>query len=74
MTAEREPCAFCGDREWTSAHYTAGRLVCQICWQGRAPAVAMPPTAEGKRQLELWMRPRTLAARTPRETLGRILP
>jgi len=59
VMAEREPCAFCGDEHWTEAHFAAGRLVCQLCWNGRAPAVAMPPTEAGKRAIASWLRPRT---------------
>jgi hypothetical protein len=70
MPTEREPCAFCGDQHWTSTHYTAGRLVCQLCWQGRAPAVAMPATGKGKRQLELWCAPRV----PPRQQTPRLGP
>ena len=55
---EREPCAFCGDEHWTSAHFTAGRLVCATCWAGRKPAEAMPPSEAGKRAIAAWIAPR----------------
>lgn len=58
MTAEREPCAFCGDQHWTEAHYAAGRLVCKLCWQGRKPATSMPPTEAGRRAIAAWIAPR----------------
>jgi hypothetical protein len=56
--SEREPCCFCGDRNWTDAHYSAGRLLCQVCWAGRTPAVAMPCTAAQQTQLADWLAPR----------------
>jgi hypothetical protein len=57
--SEREPCAFCGDEHWTEAHFSAGRLICQLCWSGRKPAEAMPPTEAGTRVIAAWLRPRT---------------
>ncbi len=58
MTAEREPCAFCGAEDWVEANFTAGRLVCASCWAGRKPAVAMPPTAAQKAAIKAWCAPR----------------
>jgi hypothetical protein len=58
MSAEREPCAFCGMSDWTEAHFAAGRLVCSTCWAGRQPAESMPVSELGKRQIQLWLAPR----------------
>jgi hypothetical protein len=58
MSEGKEMCAFCGDQHWTEARFTAGRLVCSTCWAGRAPAVAMAPSAEGRKQIALWCAPR----------------
>jgi hypothetical protein len=58
MTEPKEPCSICG-LDWSQAHWAFGRLWCEKCWAGRAPAVSMPPTPEGKRQIAAWLRPRT---------------
>lgn len=55
---EREPCAFCGAEDWVEAHFTAGRLVCATCYQGREPAKAQPVSEAGKRAIQLWLQPR----------------
>jgi hypothetical protein len=54
----KEPCNGCGCTDYQVAHFIAGRLLCEEkCWQGREPAVHMPPTPEGRAQLDLWTRP-----------------
>jgi len=54
--ARREPCCGCGCTDWLEGHFALGRLWCLTCWQGsQRPAVAMPPTAEGRAQLDLWI-------------------
>jgi hypothetical protein len=59
MTATREPCCFCGDIDWTEAHFVAGRLACRLCHAGGKPATSMPPSEAGKRAIAAWLRPRT---------------
>jgi hypothetical protein len=57
-TSMKEPCAGCSCTDWQQAHFTqGGRLLCELCWQGQRPATAMPPTPEGRAQLELWCQP-----------------
>jgi hypothetical protein len=59
MNPEKEPCGFCGDADWTEAHFVAGRLVCKLCWSGSKPAASMPPTPHQRAQIAAWLRPRT---------------
>jgi recombinational DNA repair protein (RecF pathway) len=56
--ANRDSCDVCGSATWSEGHLMEdGRLLCLDCWQGRRPAVAMPPTLAQKRQLDLWCAP-----------------
>jgi recombinational DNA repair protein (RecF pathway) len=56
---DREPCALCGDQDWTQAHFLAGRLICRMCFEGSKPALSMPPNARQRAQIAAWLRPRT---------------
>jgi hypothetical protein len=58
-TAQREPCAFCGDQRWTEARFALGRLVCSLCFEGRKPATSMVPNPNECRQIDLWLKPQT---------------
>jgi hypothetical protein len=37
--SNREPCAFCGDEDWTEAHFALGRIICKLCYVGGKPAL-----------------------------------
>ncbi|MGB8294243.1 MAG: hypothetical protein WCG85_02325 [Polyangia bacterium] len=54
--AGKELCNACGS-DWQQAHFIAGRLLCEVCYAGRQPAVAMPPTKAQQLALDLWVRP-----------------
>jgi hypothetical protein len=57
-SSARMPCDLCGSQTWEGdAHFIMGKLWCSECWAGQQPAVAMPPTASQRHQLELWVRP-----------------
>jgi hypothetical protein len=54
---EKELCSICG-LDWSQAHWAFGRLWCEKCWSGRAPAESQPVSELGKRQIQLWLAPR----------------
>jgi len=53
----RDVCDNCGSETFSEGHFAVGKLWCRECWTGRKPAVAMPPNAAQRRQLELWCAP-----------------
>jgi hypothetical protein len=59
----REPCNACGCTDWVEGHFAAGRLLCEVCWAGQRPAVAMPPTRLEQLLLEQWIAPLNRGAR-----------
>jgi hypothetical protein len=54
-----ETCDNCGLPLDDGSHFAVGKTWCRACWAGRKPAVAMPPSEAGKRQIQLWLAPHT---------------
>jgi hypothetical protein len=54
-----DACDLCGAvaADGDTMHFALGKLWCAECWAGQRPAVAMPPNANERRQLELWLAP-----------------
>jgi hypothetical protein len=53
-----DACDLCGAvaADGDVMHWAMGKLWCPECHAGQRAAASMPPTAEGRRQLELWIR------------------
>jgi hypothetical protein len=59
-TTNREPCATCGTTMWVEAVFSNHALYCADCAREIRrvqESKPMPPTPEGRAQLELWCQP-----------------
>jgi len=58
MTMSRDSCDLCQSDTFSEGVFRMGKLLCRNCASGNKPPVTMPPTPQGRRQIERWCSPR----------------